>query len=649
MKIKFKHISIENFCGIKQLDTPLYDRTLIKGQNAVGKSTIRNAIFWVLCNELANGSAAAGIRPHDENGVDIDFIDISVILTLDVDGKEITLKKVQKQKWRKPRGQSEKVFDGNENFYEINGIPKDKEKDFLAYIEEKIAPIEKLAFCINPYAFLGLEMKKKREVLFLLRNDVSDSDFAKTDKKFEPLVDMLGDGTIAELITRSKKRIKDSNHGIEKINVEISALESQEEDIDVDELELGKKSLEDSLEENRKKQSDTSKQFEEYQNLSDGISKLKFQLSDISRTANADIAEKKRNFQAQIDATNLNIMRLSDQIQQTVREIAGHENDAKKAEENRRILLDQWKEVKAEQFDENKAVCPTCHRELPEGDRERLMSEFEKTKAGRIADIEQAGFDCKKRVKDAEEKISELQKSSEEKKAEKEKLEQEVTGLKKQLSDLPESIDISYREDVQEINRQIAEKEQEMQKFSSVDEIKQSLKAGEQDLQSKLVEIEKQLAKSEKNVEIDEDIEELQEKRSKINQQATDEQKTLDLLEDLNRVKVEMLTESINEHFNLVKWQMFKPQVNGGFAECCKATIGGTAYDGLLNNGSRILAEIDICMAFQRAIDIICPIIVDNTESVDDWLIPEMQSQLIMLEHDRKVEKLTIEEVKNEQ
>lgn len=648
MQIKFKHISIENFCGIKQLDTPLYDRTAIKGQCSTGKSTIRNAIFWVFCNELANGSAVAGIRPHDENGVDIDFIDISVILTLDVDGKEITLKKVQKQKWRKPRGKSEKAFDGNENFYEINGIPKDKEKDYLACIEEKIVPIEKLAFCINPYALLSLEMKKKRDAIFSMQS-LTDADIAKTDKKFEPIADMLEDGTIAELIARSKKRKKDSESAVDKIKVEISALERQKEDIDVAELELGKKSLEGSLEENRKKQSDTSKQFEEYQTLSDGISKLRFQLSDIERTANADIAEQRRNLQMQIETLNLNIMRNSDELKSINWEIEGYKNDAESGEKQRQILLDRWKSVQAERFDENTAICPTCHRELPEDERERLMIDFEKTKSDRIAQIEKGGLEVKQDIDNAKEMLPRKQEQAKEKLAEKEKLEQEVAGLKKQLSELPESIDISDRGDVQEINRQIAEKEQEMQKFSSVDEIKQSLKAEEQDLQSKLIDIKMQLAKSEKNVEIDQDIEELQKKRSEINQQATDEQKTLDLLEDLNRAKVEMLTESINKHFNLVKWQMFKPQVNGGFAECCKATIGGTAYDGLLNNGNRILAEIDICMAFQKASDIICPIIVDNTESVDDWLIPETQSQLIMLEHDKKVEKLTIEEVKNEQ
>ena len=72
MNIKFKHLKLNNFCGLHDLDTDLYDRTIVKGRNKSGKTTIKNSIDWNLFNKLSDGSAPDGIRPHDEDGKDID-------------------------------------------------------------------------------------------------------------------------------------------------------------------------------------------------------------------------------------------------------------------------------------------------------------------------------------------------------------------------------------------------------------------------------------------------------------------------------------------------------------------------------------------------------------------------------------------------
>lgn len=645
MKIKFKHIAIENFCGIKQMDTPLYDRTSIKGKNAVGKSTIRNAIFWVLYNKLSDGSSTDGIRPHDENGVDIDFIDISVTLMLDVDGREIELKKVQKQKWTKPRGSQEKRFDGNINEFEINGIPK-KEKDYTAYIEENIAPMETLMYCTNAMAFLGLDNKKRRAKLLSLEKEFSDADVVATDKKYVQLADMLKDGTVDELIARSKKVIKAKNDELKTIPARIDELEKQKVDIDVAELELGRNALKEQIAENKSKQEDISKQYEEYQKLADGVFELKFELNDLQRNANEGLVQQKKGLQTQIDEKNEYLMNIGNGIQRNNREIYGYESDIESGTKERNRLAELWKSVNAEVFDEDTTICPTCHRKLAQSKINKLLSTFEKAKSERLAKIEKDGLEAKQDIENAKAMILKLQECNKDNFANKEKLEKEVSDLEKQLSELPQSIDISDTKEYKTIQKQIAEKETDMQQGDSADEIRQTLKAESEDLQSRLTEIEKQIAKSENNAKLDDRIEELHAEQRNIAQKVADEERTLDLLEDFNRSKVNLLTDRVNRHFELVKWQMFKPQINGGFSEVCIPTIAGTSYDGLLNDGNKILAAIDICKAFQSVNDVVCPIMVDNTESVDDWLIPKTESQLIMIEHDKKVEKLTIEEAR---
>lgn len=644
MQIKFKHIRINNFCGIKQLDTPLYGRTSIKGRNAVGKSTIRNAIFWILYNKLADGSAPDGIRPHDENGIDIDFIDISATLTLDVDGREIELKKVQKQKWTKPHGQQEKRFDGNVNEFEINGIPK-KEKDYTAYIEENIAPMETLMFCTNAAAFLGLDNKKRRGKLLSLEKEFSDVDVVATDKKYEPLEDMLKDGTVDELIARSKKVIKAKNDELKTIPARIDELEKQKADIDVAELELGRNALKEQIAENKAKQEDISKQYEEYQKLADGIMELKFAEGDLQRKANEENSRNRREIEDKISDKKFLVRQTEKTINDTENLIEQTNRIIEEFTNTLQSVRDKWKAENERVFEENSLICSYCGQEYPTEKKEQLREEFESYKANELNIITGNGNMVKSKLDKEKETLERLNKELPEHKKSLEMLNNAIADLEKQLSELPQSIDISDTKEYKAIQNQIAEKEAAMQQGNNADEIRQILKEEAEELQSQLTEIERQIAKSENNVRLDERISELHAEQREISQKVADEERTLDLLEDFNRAKINLLTDRVNRHFELVKWQMFKPQINGGFAEVCIPTIGGTSYDWLLNNGNKILAEIDICKAFQRVNDIVCPIMVDNAESVDGWRIPQTDSQMLLFMRTDDKE-LTIEEAR---
>ena len=74
--------------------------------------------------------------------------------------------------------------------------------------------------------------------------------------------------------------------------------------------------------------------------------------------------------------------------------------------------------------------------------------------------------------------------------------------------------------------------------------------------------------------------------------------------------------------------------------------VNGTSYDANLNVGFKILADVDLCQAFQKAYDLHAPIFIDNIESLDEWRIPKVDGQLIMMKKtDDKT--LEIKEVSN--
>ena len=95
---------MENFKGIKSLDVNFSNKTSIKGQNAVGKTTIFDAFTWLLFNKNSAGEEKFNVRPLDKDGNRIDNVEIKVVGVIDVDGKEVELSKVQKQNWVKKRG-----------------------------------------------------------------------------------------------------------------------------------------------------------------------------------------------------------------------------------------------------------------------------------------------------------------------------------------------------------------------------------------------------------------------------------------------------------------------------------------------------------------------------------------------------------------
>ena len=117
-----------------------------------------------------------------------------------------------------------------------------------------------------------------------------------------------------------------------------------------------------------------------------------------------------------------------------------------------------------------------------------------------------------------------------------------------------------------------------------------------------------------------------------------------DLVKAFELAKIKAVTDKLNSRFKYVKWQMFAEQVNGGYADVCIPTVEGTSYDGLLNHGKKLLAELDIALAFQNFYGVKLPLILDDAESVDVERIPKVDRQLIVLRREgEKGTPLTVE------
>jgi DNA repair exonuclease SbcCD ATPase subunit len=634
MRATLKRIVLENFMCYAHAEFDFYAITKIMAENGKGKSTIATAYLWCLFNcdyELKDNPVVR----REIDGVSVDDMDTSVELILDVDGKEITMKKVQKRTY------GETVKDGvavttvsDTNSYYINSVSKTL-KAFNEYLDVNMNIFK---MCSNINVFLTQKPKEMREYLFSLVKKTTDLDMAKSKSELAELVPLLEKYTYEEIRAMNNKIKKDVDDNAKKLKGQIEEKERDvqlKQGIDVSDLELQKNSLKEQIEDCIAKQTDNDKLMAEYDKASSDILNLKFELSDMSRKANEENVKARREIENKISEKKDYLINIANTIQKNNSEISGYQNDIESGARERNRLADVWKKIKEEKFNDNTAICPTCRRELPAEEIESLRSSFEKTKADRLAKVEKDGLEVKADVDNARDMIPRLEKCNEENIANQQKLEEEVADLEKQLSELQQEIDVSATDEYKALEQKITEKEEAMHKANDISAVKAELKSQETALRQQLAECESQIAKSDTAAD-EQRLEELRQTRIDSEQNKANAEKILDLLDKLDKAKNEALTEAVNSHFGLVKWQLFEYAKNGNYKSCCIPTVDGKSIlTTMSNKGNRILGRVDICNSIQKISGISTPIILDDSESLstdNQKKVAEMvDSQLIML------------------
>lgn len=630
MNTKIKSITLQNFKGCKGKIYNLNGKnTTASGANATGKTTILDGFWWCLFNKDSLGNEKFSIRPLDENGKQIDNIEIKVSVVLDIDGREKEFAKTQKQKWVKKRGSDVAELQGNENLYEIDGYPK-SEKDYKTAISEIVSE-DIFKMITNPTYFPSLKWKEQREILMRFVSEVSDYELAKGKPKFAELLDELQKAPSTDDIkAKYQKSLNEWKKKQAEIPVRIDEAEKSKVDIDVAELELQRNGLKEQIAEVKAKHEDISKQTEEYQKLSDGILELKFAEGDLQRKANEENIKKRREIEDKISDKHFLIKQIEKTIGDTKKDIENTHSIILFQESMIEDLRNQYRNEQNRIFDENSLICSYCGQEYPTEKKEKLRAEFESHKSMELKVITDRGNNEKSTLDEVKETLRMLESEYAEHKKSLEMLNTDIEDLKEQLTELPTSIDISDTEEYKDIQKQIAEKEEALAKMNSASEIREDLRFELNDLQNHLVDVEKQIALAQKNVEIDERIKELQAEQREVAQKVADMEKMLYLLEQFIRYKMDSVSESINSKFDGINFKLFENQINGGLKETCELTVNGVPYSSL-NNGHKIIAGLKIIKALQDLYDVRMPIFVDNAESINDFNMPNMDCQLVLL------------------
>ena len=623
-----KKVTLENFMCYAHAEFDFYAITKIMAKNGKGKSTIATAYLWCLFNcdyELKDNPVVR----REVDGKSVDDMDTSVELTLDVDGKEITMKKVQKRTYSKD-GSSYK----DDNKYFVNDVPKTL-KDFNTYLD---VDMNVFKMCSNVNAFLNQKPAEMREYLFGLVGDVTDLDIASQKAELAELVPLLEKYTTEELSAMNKATKTKITKDLPILDGQIKEKERDiqlKQAIEVSDLELQKNSLKVQIADCVAKQTDNDKLMAEYDKASSDVLDLKFKQGDLLRKANEENAKARRDIENRISNKQFLVRQTEKTIADTEKNIEYQQNTIDSINKNLQDIRNQWKAENERKFDENSLICPYCKQEYPEDKKEQLRANFDSHKAEELKIITSNGNLFKDKLDKNKKILKDLQKELPQHKESLEMLNAAIADLEKQLSELPQEIDVSTTEEYKVLEQQIAEKEQAMHKANDISAVKAELKAQETALRQQLAECESQIVKSDTAAD-EQRLEELKQTRIDSEQNKANAEKILDLLDELDKAKNEALTEAVNSHFGLVKWQLFTYTKSGGYKTVCIPTIDNKSLlDCTSNKAKKIMGKIDICLSIQKICNINCPLIVDDIESLDSEnvsnIIKKNKSQVIML------------------
>lgn len=670
MRMILKSLHIENFKGVKDKTYEFGKITRVSGMNRRGKTTIGSAWYWLISDKNYELTSNPNIKPDN-----VEDCIPTVTADVDVDGKEITLSKMQKRKVGKPdkNGVSKVTIT---NTYEINSVPK-TERDFKAYLEELGFEFDKFLICSHPNVFTkDLSLKKKqdemRKYLFTMASEKTDLEIAQMDKETADVAKLLESYKFEEIEAMNNASKKKAVEQLDAIPNQIIGLEKAKVDVDVAEQELAKADLTRRIAECDKKIAGADHSLDE---LRDKEMRLQLDISGITQTMNRELSNRRYEIDADLCGCEDELKHLEQTISLKENQIVGNEKAITDADAERKKIGEKYNAEYAKAFDEapylfdeskwvfdeNSTVCSLCGQKLPEDKIEQLKADFESQKEKAKADAEEKlkakrfKFDTDKKVElnrlntigtEKKELITELAKKNAD-------LNTEIDALKKQeqdaiakkeelsnqLSEIPSEADYTQNEDYVKLKAERDKVLADIEKLESdgADKIVTDLKVEKADLQSQLDEVNKIIAQAENNVQIDDKIADMQHKQNEYGQAKADAERILYQLKEVSKRKNKLLVEEINQHFGIVRWKLFDFQKNGEYKEVCIPTVLDEetgiykVFGDTTNTGREIEAKIDICNSFQKFFNMYVPIFLDGAESINDEYVPVVDTQLILL------------------
>ena len=668
MQLKLKKLTLINFKGIRNLTLDFNHITNVYGDNATGKTTIFDAFLWLFFGKNSEDAAQFEIKRLDENSKFIPKQETEVEAIIHLDGQEVAIKKVLRQKWTKRRGELTDSYTGDENIYYWNEVPF-KEGEF----KEKIKSIidETLFKLItNPFYFNTMKWQERRNILVQVAGNISDDQIfnsivnTQNKQRFNALINALNAGKTVDEYKRelgAKKskikheaesipsRIDEVRRGIET-DINFAAIR-EEIEATSDELETIQNMLKATENAEKEAAQKRSEQLREYNTQVQQLQQQKFDLQ--SKIQNREFETKQKSkevvdqLEAKIKSTNSKVSEASHEKTRFSEAVLRLENEVQQKQQHIEKLREEYIEIdqKVLVFDDNEFVCPACSQPLPQTDivskREELTNNFNTDKLKKLHDIKAKGDALNTEIKALHERIENGKHSTDNANNQLVTLNSEMTDLQSQLNNLSSTAEENYTKLLLEDTEYTAWKsELEALQNKVIPDPEAhaplchdgSLDVKRKELNDKIIQLNKELAKEEQIQKGKERIEQLSEQESKLAQELAELEGYEFSIMEYTKAKVDAIEKAINGKFSSVRFKMFNQQVNGGEQETCETMVnsnGSFVPFSDANNAAKINAGVDIINTLCKHYDVYAPIFIDNRESVTNLI--NSNSQIVNL------------------
>ena len=440
-RIQIDRLKLENFKCHSNLELDFGGQNVaIYGDNATGKTSVYDALTWLLFGKdsAGNGEKNIEMKPLDAAGAVVDHNAITAVeAALLVAGEPVTLRRTYREVWSTKRGSSVESFDGHTSEYYIDGVPC-KKNAFESKIREIVPEdVFRLLTSVSYFA-QDLHWQKRRAALFDIAGTLTDQEIMATDSRFSELSQTLGKLTLDDYRRKLAAERKQFTGAKTDIPARISECQRTIEDL----------------------------QNIDYEGIKEQIRALEQEAEQVAAQISASGVDEGARLRSELAKLEQRIARDQAQLQAADRSVDSYESSI---EESRA----RWVSVNGEVY--TGGSCPTCGQSLPANQLKAAADSFESRKRSRLQEIERTAAAQKKAKEQAQSRTEQLKQDIQQ-------AEGQAVSLRNALAVAAPGVDNSEKKSrLAELRREISTKWETVGKRSALDRARERIGQLQQD------------------------------------------------------------------------------------------------------------------------------------------------------------------------
>lgn len=640
-EIKLTRLVLSNWKSLN-LDVTFNDgKTIVKGRNGVGKSSLASAWNWLLtgyCNAFTP-------KNHElfDNRIELSHETpiASVKAWISVNDIEYTIEKTAQAKFTRKRGTSEYVKESSDTYKILIDEIEISATDFLGWLEHNICPVDMLVYCLDGGFFSTLaddDKKKSRKVLETIVGEITQDDY-KGD--YSCLANDFAKGyTIEQIEEKTKNQIKPIKDRQTKIPALIEDKEKMLAEyslLDYDDIErqiAEKKNAIEDIDNAILGKSESIKPILDkrdamFEIINSNTISLNDRKNDYIDTYNAVINEIKRKID-DIESSNASIVARNKEkelkYQRQTQELVDLKKEHQSLCDYREVLRKRKDDIKATVF--NGDTCVVCGQELPYEMLENAKAKFNKRKNEDLDYIIAQGKQTTEKISTLLKQIEALQTIVDSGVS----LEvwQSTALLQAELDEYESKyIPFEETEEYAKLVKDIDVLKASLPEIPKIDT--QSLTNTKKTLIDALGTLCQLYGRKSKADELKSEIDALKYELRHTGNELAKLEMILDKCKEYAEERANIISDRINDKLVNSRIQMWQKQKNGELSPSCTITDKQGVKYSTLNNSNRIKTCIELQQMFCKHYDVALPIFIDEYSVFDSFNVPAIDTQHICL------------------